>query len=51
MKQKTCTKKIFNPEDKDTIMQIKGSDLGNLTANQNGSKNDTNPIRSTKENI
>jgi hypothetical protein len=34
MKQKTCTqKKTFNLKDKNTIIKIKGSGLGSLTAN------------------
>jgi hypothetical protein len=42
---------MFNPDDKDTIIQIKGSGPGSLTPNRNGSKNDNNPIGSTKANI
>jgi hypothetical protein len=42
---------MFNPEDKTTIIKIKGSGLGSLIANQNGYKNDTNPAGSTKTNI
>jgi hypothetical protein len=52
MKGKTyTTKKMFNPEDKNTIIKIKGSGLGSLTANRNGCINDTNPAGSTKTNI
>jgi hypothetical protein len=48
MKQKTSTqKKSFNIEEKNTIIKIKGSGLGSLTANQNECKNDTNPAGST----
>jgi hypothetical protein len=43
MKQKTS----FNPEDQNTIIKIKGSGPGSLTANQNECKNDTNPAGST----
>jgi hypothetical protein len=42
---------MFNLEDINTIVQIKGSGLGNLIANRNECKNDTNPAGSTKENI
>jgi hypothetical protein len=52
MKGKTyTTKKMFNPEDKNTIIKIKGSGLGSLTANRNGCINDTNLAGSTKANI
>jgi hypothetical protein len=34
---------MFNPEDEDTIIQIKGSGLRSFVAYWNGSKNDTNP--------
>jgi hypothetical protein len=55
MKQKTYKiekkKKKFNLEDKNTIIKIKGSGPGSLTANRNGCKNDTNSIGSTKANI
>jgi hypothetical protein len=44
-------KKEFNPKDKNTIIKIKGSGLGSLTANRNGCINDTNPAGSTKANI
>jgi hypothetical protein len=48
MKQKTSTKKKpFNIEDKNTIIKIKGSGPGSLTANRNESKNDTNSAGST----
>jgi hypothetical protein len=43
MNQKTS----FNPKDKNTIIKIKGSGPGSLTANRNESKNDTNPAGST----
>jgi hypothetical protein len=43
MNQKTS----FNPKDKNTIIKIKGSGPGSLTANRNESKNDTNLARST----
>jgi hypothetical protein len=48
MKQKTSTqKKSFNTEEKNTIIKIKGSGPGSLTANRNECKNDTNPAGST----
>jgi hypothetical protein len=40
-------KKSFNIEEKNTIIKIKGSGLGSLTANRNECKNDTNPVGST----
>jgi phage-related protein len=44
IKQKTSIqKKSFNIEDINTIIKIKGSGPGSLTANRNESKNDTNP--------
>jgi hypothetical protein len=42
---------MFNLEDKNTIIKIKGNGLGSLTTNQNGCKNDANPVGSTKANI
>jgi hypothetical protein len=42
---------MFSPEDKNTIIKIKGSGLGSLTTNWNGCINDTNPVGSTKANI
>jgi hypothetical protein len=45
--QKIPPKKIFNPKDKNTIIKIKGSGPGSLTANRNENKNDTNPAGST----
>jgi hypothetical protein len=42
---------MFNLDDRDTIIKITGNGLGSLTANQNGCKNDTNPIGITKANI
>jgi hypothetical protein len=44
-------KKAFNPEDKNTIIKIKGSGPGSLTTNWNGCKNNTNPAGTTKANI
>jgi hypothetical protein len=37
------SKTMFNLEDENTFIQIKGSGPRSLTANQNGCKNDTNP--------
>jgi hypothetical protein len=51
MKQKTCTEKKSLIEKSNTIIKIKGSGLGSLTANRNGCINDTNPAGSTKANI
>jgi hypothetical protein len=45
--QKIPSKNIFNPKDKNTIIKIKGSGPGSLTANRNESKNGTNPAGST----
>ena len=53
MKQKTSPKKLFNPEDKNTIIKIKGqkiNGLGSLTVNWNECKNNTNLARSTEAN-
>jgi hypothetical protein len=43
-------KRSFNPKDKNTIIKIKGSGPGSLTANRNESKNDTNLAGSTEAN-
>jgi hypothetical protein len=40
-------KKSFNTKEKNTIIKIKGSGPGSLTANRNECKNDTNPVGST----
>jgi hypothetical protein len=53
MKQKTSPKKSFNPEDKNTIIKIKGQKIngpGSLTVNRNECKNYTNPIGSIEAN-
>jgi hypothetical protein len=48
IKQKTSIQKqSFNIEDKNTIIKIKGSGPGSLTANRNECNNDTNPAGST----
>jgi hypothetical protein len=43
-------KKSFNPEDKNTIIKIKGSSPGSLTTNRNECKNDSNPTGSIETN-
>jgi hypothetical protein len=49
--QKKCLEIIwFNPEEEDTIIQIKGNGPRSFTANWHRIKNATNPANNTKTN-